>query len=178
LTLLFDAAVTLVDAEVERAVRRCGLALYLEDVGAALAFEPSGEDFLSPTLTEADLLQRLLPQDEFAGWLARFLPDVPLAADSSWLPCGEVADETDGKWVHLHGLNLSRAWCLRNIGAALPRDAARRASLAAAAERHASAGLQATLAGRDYAGDHWLPSFAVYLLTDAPGEPRGPSAAA
>jgi hypothetical protein len=80
--------------------------------------------------------------------------------------------------VHLHGLNLSRAWCLRNIGAALPRDDARRASLAAAAERHASAGLQATLAGRDYAGDHWLPSFAVFLLTDAPKEPRGPSAAA
>jgi hypothetical protein len=174
LTLLFDAAVTLEDAELERAVRRCGLALYLEDAGAALAFEPSGEDFLSPALMEADLLRRLLPQDEFVGWLARFLPGLPLAADSAWLPCGEVADETDGKWVHLHGLNLSRAWCLRNIAATLPRDDARRGPLAAAAERHASAGLQATLARRDYAGDHWLPSFAVYLLTDAPEEPEEP----
>jgi hypothetical protein len=178
LTLLFDAAITLEDAELERAVRRCGLALYLDDVGAALAFEPSGEDFLSPTLMEADLLQRLLPQSEFVGWLARFLPSLPLAADESWLPCGEVADETDGKWVHLHGLNLSRAWNLRNIAAALPRDDARRAPLAAAAERHASAGLQATLADRHYAGDHWLPSFAVYLVTAEPQETRAPSAEA
>ena len=88
-----------------------------------------------------------------------------MAADEAWLPCGAVVDETDGKAVHLHGLNLARAWNLRNIAAALPRDDARRGPLAAAAERHAAAGLAATLAARDYAGDHWLPSFAVYLLT-------------
>jgi hypothetical protein len=94
-----------------------------------------------------------------------------LQRDAAWLPCGEVVDERDGKSVHLHGLNLSRAWNLRNLAGALPIADARRAVLAAAAERHAAAGLTATLAARDYAADHWLPSFAVYLLT-ADREPR------
>ena len=165
LSLLCDAAAVLEDAELEGAVRRKALALYLNDLAVPLAYEPSGEDFLSPALMEADLMQRLLPQREFVGWLQRFLPGIPLTADEAWLSCGEVADETDGKWVHLHGLNLSRAWNLRNIAAALPHDDSRRAGLTAAAERHTQAGLEATLAGHDYAGDHWLPSFAVYLLT-------------
>ena len=176
LSLLFDAAVVLADEELEGAVRRKALALYLDDLAAPLGYEPSGEDFLSPALMEADLMQRLMPQREFVGWLQRFLPGIPLTADETWLPCGEVADETDGKWVHLHGLNLSRAWNLRNIAAALPHADSRRAALTNAAERHAQAGLEATLAGRDYAGDHWLPSFAVYLVTAAPA-PRAPSAA-
>lgn len=113
-------------------------------------------------------MRRLLTRDEFGAWLAAFLPSLPRATDESWLPCGEVADETDGKWVHLHGLNLSRAWNLRNIAAALPPHDARRAPLAAAADRHAGTGLRATLQGAHYAGDHWLPSFAVYLVTAAP----------
>ena len=115
------------DAELEGAVRRKALELYLDDLAAPLVYEPSGEDFLSPALMEADLMQRLIPQREFVGWLQRFLPGIPLTADEAWLPCGEVADETDGKWVHLHGLNLSRAWNLRNIAAALPHDDSRRA---------------------------------------------------
>jgi hypothetical protein len=182
LTLAFDAAASLSDAELETSVRRACVAFYLDDVAASLAYEPSGEDFLSPTLMEADLLRRLLPQHEFAAWLARFLPSIPLTAEAAWLPCGEVADATDGKWVHLHGLNLSRAWNLRNIAAALPREDARRGALAAAAERHAATGLQATLAGHDYAGDHWLPSFAGYLITGpgitGPGRASDPSGAA
>lgn len=165
LTLLHDAATSVGDAELAAEVRTRGLALYRNDAGASLAFEPSGEDFLSPALMEADLMRRLLARDELAAWLTGFLPALPRTADESWLPCGEVADETDGKWVHLHGLNLSRAWNLRNIAAALPPSDARRAPLAAAAERHASAGLRATLQGSHYAGDHWLPSFAVYLVT-------------
>lgn len=168
MTLLFDAAAALADAELRDTVRRCALALYLDDAAAPLALEPSGEDFLSPALMEADLLRRLLPQDEFAGWLARFLPGLPLMADEAWLPCGAVVDETDGKSVHLHGLNLSRAWNLHNIAAALPRNDARRSELESAAERHASAGLAATAACSHYSGNHWLPSFAVYLLTATP----------
>jgi hypothetical protein len=165
LSLLLDGAGAVEDAELERTVRRIALALYLDDAAAPLGYEPSGEDFLSPALMEADLMRRVIPQHEFVGWLARFLPGIPLTADAAWLPCGEVADETDGKTVHLHGLNLSRAWNLRNIAAALPHDDARSAALTNAAERHSRAGLAATLAGRDYAGAHWLPSFAVYLLT-------------
>ena len=165
LSLLFDGAVAVADADLERTVRRIAVALYLDDAAAPLGYEPSGEDFLSPALMEADLMRRVVPQHEFVGWLARFLPGIPLTADASWLPCAEVADETDGKSVHLHGLNLSRAWNLRNLAAALPHGDSRSAALTNAAERHSRAGLAATLAGRDYAGDHWLPSFAVYAST-------------
>jgi hypothetical protein len=165
LCLLFDSAVVLADAELESSVGRLALASYSSDVAAPLLYEPSGEDFLSPALTEADLMRRVIRPSEFIGWLERFLPGIPLTPDAAWLPCGEVVDETDSKWVHLHGLNLSRAWNLRNIAAALPRDDSRAVALQAAAERHSAAGLLATLAGRAYAGDHWLPSFAVYLLT-------------
>ncbi len=167
LTLVHDAAESTGDADLAAEVRRVALALYRDDAGASLAFEPSGEDFLSPALMEADLVRRLLPRDEFAAWLAAFLPALPRTADESWLPCGVVADESDGKWVHLHGLNLSRAWNLLNIAAALPHDDPRRTPLAAAAPRPAGAGLRATLQGPAYAGDHWLPSFAVYLVTAA-----------
>lgn len=165
LTLLHDAAAVLTDTELLAAVRAMALTLYRDDVDAPLAYEPSGEDFLSPCLMEADLLRRVLPARDFARWLERFLPALPVDPNAVWLACGEVADETDGKWVHLHGLNLSRAWNLQAIASALPRGDMRGDALRAAAERHGTAGLAATLAGRDYAGDHWLPSFAVYLLT-------------
>jgi hypothetical protein len=114
---------------------------------------------------EADLLRRLLPAPNFAVWLSHWLPDIPLRADTDWLPCGEVEDESDGKWVHLHGLNLSRAWNLDNVAAALPSNDGRREALTVTAARHKDAGLRAVRAKHDYAGDHWLPSFAVYLLT-------------
>jgi hypothetical protein len=167
LALLHDAAAAVADAELLAAVRAKALALYRNDTDAPLAYEPSGEDFLSPALMEADLMRRVLPPSDFGAWLARFLPELTACVSAASLPCGEVADETDGKWVHLHGLNLSRAWNLAAIAAALPVHDARRTALRAAAERHRAAGLAATLAGRDYAGDHWLPSFAVYLLTSA-----------
>ena len=165
LAVLHDAARDTADRELAAAVSDQALALYRADTNAPLHFEPSGEDFLSPTLMEADLLRRLLPQQEFAAWLGRFLPGIPQRADARWLPCGEVNDEADGKAVHLHGLNLSRAWNLANVAAALPPADPRVAALRAAAARHRDAGLRATLATRHYAGDHWLPSFAVYLLT-------------
>jgi hypothetical protein len=165
LTLLHDAAATLGDADLSRLVVSQTLALYRDDAGATLRFEPSGEDFLSPTLMEADLMHRVLSSTEFADWLSTFLPELPRSAAEPLLDCATVADETDGKAVHLHGLNLSRAWNLANIAAALPRRDARAAPLRAAAARHREAGLHATLATRHYAGDHWLPSFAVYLLT-------------
>lgn len=165
LTLLHDAASQLVDGDLRRLVRHRALAWFGADVGASLRFEPSGEDFLSPTLMEADLLRRVLPPPEFAAWLTAFLPELPRMAGDAWLPCGAVDDETDGKAVHLHGLNLSRAWNLANITAALAPDDARRPALAEAALRHRSAGVSATLAAHHYASDHWLPSFAVYLLT-------------
>jgi hypothetical protein len=172
LTLLCDATSADEDGELQQAVHHRALALFAADADAALHFEPSGEDFLSPSLMEADLLRRVMPAQQFAQWLLQFLPHIPATASDHWLACAEVADETDGRAVHLHGLNLSRAWNLANLAAALPGPDPRRAALDAAAERHRRAGLAATLANRHYAGDHWLPSFAVYLLTErGRGEP-------
>ncbi len=165
LGLLHDAAGVTSDRPLRAAVHRAALRFYRADVDAPLRYEPSGEDFLSPALMEADLMRRVLGSGPaFAQWLGRFLPGIPKSA-SRWLPCGVVSDERDGKLVHLHGLNLSRAWNLENIAAALPAADPRSAVLRAAARRHARTGLAATLAARDYAGDHWLPSFAVYSLT-------------
>ncbi|MEO8465301.1 MAG: DUF2891 domain-containing protein [Gammaproteobacteria bacterium] len=165
LTLLHDAASELRDTELHNAVRGRALACFHADVRAPLHVEPSGEDFLSPTLMTADLMRRMLPPAEFGAWLTAYLPDLPTRRADDWLPCASVADETDGRSVHLHGLNLSRAWNLTNIASALPAGDARAPALRAAADRHRSTGLSATLATRHYAGDHWLPSFAVYLST-------------
>jgi hypothetical protein len=166
LTLLHDAARESADAQLETLVSDRALACFRADEHAPLAFEPSGEDFLSPALMTADLMRRLLPQDAFAAWLEAFLPDLPARADPDWLPCARVRDETDGRAVHLHGLNLSRAWNLANVAAALAPGDARVPALREAAARHRSAGLAATFATTHYAGDHWLPSFAGYLLTE------------
>ena len=165
LTLLHDAAAATNDTELLMAVTARASSCFGADENAPLALEPSGEDFLSPTLMTADLMRRLLTTAEFSSWLTAYLPTIPTSTADPWLACARVEDETDGKAVHLHGLNLSRAWNLANIAAALPPDDARAAPLLAAAARHRDAGLSATLATRHYAGDHWLPSFAVYLLT-------------
>ncbi|HZF31437.1 MAG TPA: DUF2891 domain-containing protein [Gammaproteobacteria bacterium] len=169
LTLLIDAAGTRGDGPLLETSRAAALRFYRDDLDAPLRFEPSGEDFLSPALMEADLMRRVLQAQELAVWLARFLPGIPQRDDAHWLPCAEVADESDGRLVHLHGLNLSRAWNLENVANALPEGDSRIATLRGAAVRHRTAGVRATFATAHYAGDHWLPTFAVYLLT-APGE--------
>jgi hypothetical protein len=124
---------------------------YLADRDAPVAYEPSGEDFLSPCLAEADLMRRVLAPAEFRVWLDRFLPD-PLRMDPV-----VSADPKDGKLAHADGLNLSRAWMLAGISTARP-------SLGALAEAHATAGL-AAVTGEHYEGGHWLGTFAVYALT-------------
>jgi hypothetical protein len=138
---------------------------FLADKNCPLAYEPSGEDFLSPCLGEADVMRRVLSPNEFAKWLTGFMPQIPirpLAAD--WLPVTVSPDPSDPKLAHLDGLNLSRAWMLEGIISGLPSDDPRRPALAAAAEAHRRAGL-AAVTGEHYEGGHWLGSFAVYLTT-------------
>ena len=106
-----------------------------------------------------------MPPDEFADWLAVFLPDVPEDGAPDWLEPAVVSDATDGKLVHLDGLNLSRAWMLEGIAAGLPDDDARLAALRAAATAHREAGL-AAVSGAHYEGGHWLGTFAMYLVTE------------
>jgi len=129
-----------------------------------MAYEPSGQDFLSPCLAEADLMRRVMPASEFATWLRAFLPRIPTNGSSSWLTPAVVTDPTDPKLAHLDGLNLSRAWMLDGIVRGLPQTDSRRASLQAAALSHRTAGL-AAVTGEHYEGGHWLGSFAVYLTT-------------
>ena len=137
---------------------------HLDDVHAPLAYEPGAQDFLSPALAEADLMRRFLPQADFAKWLARFMPQIAEDAAAAWLAPAVSRDPTDPKLAHLDGLNLSRAWMLEGIAAALPSIDGRRAALMASAVKHAEAGL-AAIREEAYEGSHWLPSFAVYLLT-------------
>jgi Protein of unknown function (DUF2891) len=137
---------------------------FLSDKNCPLAYEPSGEDFLSPCLGEADVMRRVLMKAEFAKWLAEFLPQIPRTPTADWLPVAISPDPSDPKLAHLDGLNLSRAWMLEGILSSLPADDPRRPALTSAAEAHRRAGL-AAVTGEHYEGGHWLGSFAVYLAT-------------
>lgn len=153
------------NAPLRALIRARALAYFGQDRAYPWAWEPSGSDFFSPGLMEADLLRRLLPAAEFAAWLTGFLPE--------WQTRGPLepvtpADRTDGQLVHLDGLNLSRAGCLWNLARALPAADERRAGFEAAAERHLVAGL-AHVASGDYMGEHWLATFAMYALECAAG---------
>lgn len=137
---------------------------HLDDRACPIDYEPSGQDFLSPCIAEADLMRRVMPPAEFASWLTAFLPQIPATGSGEWLPIGIVTDKTDGKLAHLDGLNLSRAWMLDGIAAGLPGGDPRRRALEAARDMHATSGL-AAVTGDHYAGGHWLGSFAAYLTT-------------
>jgi len=168
LGLMFDYGRASGREDFRRLVESKALAFYLQDRDGPLAYEPSGEDFLSPCLAEADVLRRVLRGGEFAEWLGRFLPSIP-SGGSSWIQPVNPADRSDGKLGHLDGLNLSRAWMLTAIARALPDGDGRIASLERAAGEHARAGLESVegehVAGEHYEGGHWLGTFAVYLLT-------------
>jgi hypothetical protein len=160
LSFAFDYAhivhhTALVDLIVERAT-----SYYAADRDAPAAWEPSGDDFLSPSLTEADLMRRVLGPDAFSAWLHGFFPR---GLPDALVQPAIVSDRSDGKLAHLDGLNLSRAWCLRALAAALPPGDSLRDAFTASAARHTTAGL-AHVATGDYAGEHWLASFATYLL--------------
>jgi len=167
--LLARLARTMPDAPFAAEARAAGLEsrmreLYAADRDCPLAYEPSGEDFLSPCLAEADLMRRILPSADYAAWLTTFLPGLPRDGSPGWLAPAVVTDPTDPKLAHLDGLNLSRAWMLEGIAAGLPAGDARLPSLRATAAAHREAGLRA-VTGQHYEGGHWLGTFAVYLVT-------------
>ncbi|MGI4859287.1 MAG: DUF2891 domain-containing protein [Janthinobacterium lividum] len=126
------------------------------------AWEPGGDEFLSPALMEAALMRRVLPAAEFLDWFGAFLPALAAGRPQTLFAPALVADRSDGKIAHLDGLNLSRAWCQRDLAAALPPGDARRAVLLDAAARHLDAALP-HVAG-DYMGEHWLATFALLAL--------------
>jgi hypothetical protein len=164
LGLMLDYARTVENEEFTKLVSDSAKKFFLADKNCPLAYEPSGEDFLSPSLGEADVMRRVLPQNEFAKWLKEFMPQIPTKTATDWLPVAVSPDPSDPKLAHLDGLNLSRAWMLEGILSALASDDPRRAALQATADAHRRAGL-AAVTGEHYEGGHWLGSFAVYLTT-------------
>ena len=168
LTFALDYARALDDRPLRELVEERSRTYFAKDVDYPAAWEPGGEDFFSPALMEADLMRRVLAPAEFRTWFVRFLPRLAQGEPKGLLAPATVSDRSDPKIVHLDGLNLSRAWCLRSIAAALPADDPARKVLVEAAAAHAAASLQHVASG-DYAGEHWLATFAVYLLaTPAP----------
>jgi hypothetical protein len=143
-------------------------AYFGHDANYPAAWEPGGEDFFSPALMEADLMRRVMPKAEFAAWFHRLLPGLTRNQPKELLQPAVVTDRTDPKLVHLDGLNLSRAWCMKSIAAALPVNDPARRILARSAAAHANAALPFIASG-NYEGEHWLASFAVFMLsTPAP----------
>ena len=154
LTFAYDYAVTTGQDALRDMIASRARDFYMEDRGCPLDWEPSGYDFLSPCLQELDLMRKVLDTTEFADWSVAFLPS--LAEDALPLEPGQVIDRSDGKLVHLDGLNFSRAWCLYPLVAAHP-------PLEALADEHFVYSIQKITDG-DYSGEHWLASFALYAL--------------
>jgi hypothetical protein len=165
LAFALDYARAVSDHEFESMLVERSKAYFLGDTSIPASWEPGGEDFFSPSLIEADLMLRVLDPQRFRTWFHAFLPGIAAGKPKGLLNPATVGDRTDPKIVHLDGLNLSRAWCMRHIATTLPiRDPAR-AVLTRAAEAHARDAL-AHVASGDYLGEHWLASFAVYMMTE------------
>lgn len=166
LSLALDYARATSHRRLEAIIVSRSRAFYGADACAPVAWEPGGADFLSPSLAEADLMSRVLPAEKFRGWLARFLPGLAEGNCGALMKPPLVRDRRDPMQVHLDGLCLSRAWALRRIASLTPVDG----SVRRGAERNGRAGLARVSSG-DYAGEHWLASFALYLLTDGTALP-------
>jgi len=164
LAFALDYAQAVHDRKLEALLDERSRTYFSKDTNYPGSWEPGGEDFFSPALMEADLMRRVMKPAEFATWFRRFLPGVAKGNPAALLQPALVTDRSDPKLVHLDGLNLSRAWCMRSIARALPARDPARAVLSASAEKHAAAAL-AQVASGDYAGEHWLASFAVFLLS-------------
>ncbi len=150
--------------ELEAAIEAKALGWFAEDTDYPGGYEPSGRDFLSPALTEAELMSRLFARPEFADWLAAFLPGIADGEPAPLFKPAVVSDASDGQIAHLHGLNASRAYCWRRIAESLPPGDARIAPALAAARTHLEAALPHVV-GDDYMVEHWLAAYAVLALT-------------
>ena len=164
--LIWDWAGIAGDANVRQLLKDAAQRFYLNDRNCPLSYEPSGEDFLSPCLAEADYMRRVLDPAAFGRWLSGFLPGIPGNVDSAWLQPAVVTDRSDPKLAHIDGLNLSRAWMLEGIAHGLPHGDRRIASLLRASAQHRDVALPA-VTGEHYEGGHWLGTFAVYLTSGA-----------
>ncbi|NMB83421.1 MAG: DUF2891 domain-containing protein [Ignavibacteria bacterium] len=163
ISFALDYARSIKNYQLESLLTERGMTYYFKDENYDAKWEPGGEDFFSPALMEADLMRRIIEPKHFAEWFKKFLPD--FSSTKSLLEPAIVTDRTDPKLVHLDGLNLSRAWCMFGIANNLPPNNPLREILISSAMKHAEAGLQYITSG-NYEGEHWLASFAVYMLSE------------
>ena len=159
LTFAHDYAVYTKNRTLKDVIDKRAKEFYYLDKNSPLSYEPSGYDFLSPSIEEADLMRRVLSKSDFILWFNKFLPQMT-KRDFKWEP-GKVSDRTDGKLVHLDGLNFSRAWCLYGIG----HFDARYKHLLKIADQHLAYSLPSIVDG-DYMGEHWLATFAVHAMLE------------
>jgi hypothetical protein len=164
LVFALDYARAVGDSALGALVTARSIAYFGKDVAYPLAWEPGGEDFFSPALMEAALMRRVMPQAGFRRWFKAFATELAGAHRPRLLTPAVVTDRSDPKLVHLDGLNLSRAWCMRAIASALANGDAVRDALLASARIHESAGLSYVASG-NYEGEHWLATFAVLMLS-------------
>ena len=157
LTFAYDYALTLNDQELKNMIEKRARDFYLNDANCPISWEPSGFDFLSPCLEEAAIMKRIMPKEEFKTWIGNFLPQ--LKSVDFEIETGKVSDRTDGKLVHLDGVNFSRAWSLNKITEDLPEYQ----HLKNVANQHINYSLP-SIVGDSYEGGHWLGSFAIYAL--------------
>jgi hypothetical protein len=163
--LIWDWAGVAGDTQMRALLSDAAHRFYLNDRNCPLNYEPSGEDFLSPCLAEADFMRRVLDPNAFGHWLTNFLPGISKDG-SGWLQPAVVTDRADPKLAHIDGLNLSRSWMLEGIAHGLPQGDRRIPVLLAIAAQHREAALSA-VTGEHYEGGHWLGTFAVYLTSAA-----------
>jgi hypothetical protein len=163
-SLVWDWAGIADDPQMRSVLAYAARRFYLADKDCPLSYEPSGEDFYSPCLAEADFMRRVLGPEAFAHWLGGFLPEIPTRLGKPWLEPAVVSDRSDPKLAHTDGLNLSRAWMLEGIADGLPAGDRRVPALLAAGQMHRDAALPA-VTGEHYEGGHWLAAFAVYLTS-------------
>ena len=161
ITLALEYAESARDQQLNGLVRMTARRWFEADADVQ-AWEPSGDDFLSPALMEAECMRRVLNANEFSQWLERFLPRIGLLQPAGLFTPATVSDRSDGKIAHLDGLNLSRAWCWRALAQSWPSGDRRRSIALEAADVHLKASLP-YVAG-DYMGEHWLATFAVLAL--------------
>jgi DUF2891 family protein len=161
LTLALEYAEETANTGLRAALTRKAVDWYSNDVDCQ-AWEPGGDDFLSPALMEAECMRRVLPAPDYREWLHRFLPRIASREPATLFIPATVSDRSDGKIAHLDGLNLSRAWCWRSIASVWPATDARRDIALEAAATHLGASLP-HVAG-DYMGEHWLATFALLAL--------------
>lgn len=160
LAFLWDYATTFQESSLQSLVESRAREYYLNDCDCPMEWEPGGFDFLSPCLEEIDLMRRVLERDEFQNWMGQFAPQ--LLEKDFVLEVGRVSDRTDGKLVHLDGLNFSRAWVLYGLAHQYPEYG----HLLLIADAHVIYSLP-NLMGDSYEGGHWLGTFAIYAMQQA-----------